>query len=281
MVATILVVEDDPTSLSLLTYLFSKAGYQVHTAADGPAGLEAAERLRPDLVVMDVQMPVMDGFELARRVRADDALAGTALVAVTAVAMVGDREKILRAGFDAYITKPIVPEEFVGQVEELLHPDQRAVARASRGAPRRAAAPAAVAPAAVAPAAASGRRILLVDDRDDNLVLLRWILEPSGYAVETASDVTAAVAKAGASRPDLILSDVHMARRSGWDLIRAVRSDPALAEVPVVLISASSASSPEVESFEELGIKDFIVRPLDPAELLARVAVALGDPAEA
>jgi CheY-like chemotaxis protein len=135
MIARILLVEDDPTSLSLMSYLLYNAGYAPEETSDGQAGLEAAERSTPDLVVMDLQMPRLDGIGALQAMRADPTLRSVPAVAVTALAMVGDREMILAAGFDGYIAKPIAPERFVAQLEEFLPAGKRvrAVATTSPG----------------------------------------------------------------------------------------------------------------------------------------------------
>lgn len=125
--ARILVIEDDPASRDLIAYLLGAFGYAVSTAADGPAGLAALRATVPDLVICDIHLPGLDGRALAERARAEAALRAIPLIAVTASAMVGDRQSILDAGFDAYISKPIDPETFVPQVEALLAPQRRAV----------------------------------------------------------------------------------------------------------------------------------------------------------
>jgi diguanylate cyclase (GGDEF)-like protein len=122
--AQVLVVDDTPENLELMTYLLKAFGHHALVARDGAAGVALAREAKPDLVVMDLQMPVMSGFEAAASLRSDPQTADIPLVAVTAYAMVGDRDKILEAGFDGYIAKPIDPEAFVQQVESFL-PDPR------------------------------------------------------------------------------------------------------------------------------------------------------------
>jgi CheY-like chemotaxis protein len=123
--ARILVIEDNPSNMALMVYLLKAFGHMTDEAEGGEAGLAAARREPPDLVLCDLQMPGMDGFEVARQLKADPALCAVPVVAVTAYAMVGDREKVLAAGFNGYITKPISPERFVEQVETFLPPEPR------------------------------------------------------------------------------------------------------------------------------------------------------------
>ena len=94
-------------------------------AVDGEEGLLLAKRERPDLILCDLQMPKLDGFELAQQIRLDPQLSDVPLVAVTASAMPDDLGKVMDAGFNGYITKPIVPEDFVSQAEEFLRVELR------------------------------------------------------------------------------------------------------------------------------------------------------------
>jgi CheY-like chemotaxis protein len=133
MPARILVIEDDPNTLELMTYLLTAFGHIVLTAADGVTGLALARAERPDLIACDIQLPQLDGFGVARALAENPELSGIPLIAVTAFSMVGDREAILNAGFDDYISKPIEPEKFVGQLDRYLPPALHARQAATRG----------------------------------------------------------------------------------------------------------------------------------------------------
>ena len=117
----ILVIEDNPQNLELMTYLLKAFGHTTLTAGDGIEGIETIRRERLDLIICDVHLPNVDGYEVARQIKRDPMFRRIPLVAVTALAMVGDREKVLAAGFDGYIDKPISPEVFVKQVEAFMH----------------------------------------------------------------------------------------------------------------------------------------------------------------
>jgi len=124
MSARILIIEDNPTNLDLMTYLLNAFGYTTLTAQDGEEGLETVGREVPDLIICDIQLPTMDGREVARRLKSHPQFHRIPLVAVTALAMVGDRARLLAAGFDGYIAKPLSPETFVQEVEKFLAPPQ-------------------------------------------------------------------------------------------------------------------------------------------------------------
>jgi CheY-like chemotaxis protein len=118
MPRTILVIDDSSTSRELIAYLLDAAGFRTLVAEDGPEGIEFARAEHPDLVLCDIHLPSMDGFAVARAFSADAALAGVPMIAVTASAMVGDREKIIAAGFHGYIAKPITPELIAAEVSD-------------------------------------------------------------------------------------------------------------------------------------------------------------------
>jgi two-component system, cell cycle response regulator DivK len=104
----------------LLTYILKKHGYDVIQAHDGREGIELAGQIVPALILLDIQLPLLDGYAVARRLRSNPALADVPIIAVTSYAMVGDRERILAAGCMGYIEKPIDPDTFMSQIEQYL-----------------------------------------------------------------------------------------------------------------------------------------------------------------
>lgn len=120
MTTRILLIEDNEQNRYLATFLLENHGCTVTHAADGPAGLALASRERFDLILLDIQLPGLDGHAVARAMRADPALSNVPIVAVTSHAMAGDREKVMAAGCDGYIEKPINPETFVTDVRRYL-----------------------------------------------------------------------------------------------------------------------------------------------------------------
>jgi two-component system, cell cycle response regulator DivK len=114
---TILLIEDNEQNLYLTTFLLEHHGFTVVPARNGPDGIELANRIQPDLIILDIQLPQMDGYAVARALRQNPALKDVPIVAVTSYAMVGDRERALEAGCTGYIEKPINPDTFKTQIE--------------------------------------------------------------------------------------------------------------------------------------------------------------------
>ncbi len=125
MTARILLIEDNPQNRYLTTFLLEQHGHQVLLAETGLEGLALASAARPDLILLDIQLPGMDGHAVARSLKADPELKSIPIVVVTSYAMVGDREKCLAAGAEGYIEKPINPETFVAEVERYLLPQTK------------------------------------------------------------------------------------------------------------------------------------------------------------
>jgi len=113
----ILMIEDNEQNRYLLTFLLEQNGYKVWSFADGKQGIEAARSVNPVLILLDIQLPTMDGYAVARALRKDDALRDIPIVAVTSYAMPGDRERAIEAGCTGYIEKPINPETFLAEME--------------------------------------------------------------------------------------------------------------------------------------------------------------------
>lgn|SRR3989442_10105949 len=257
--ARVLVIEDNPASLDLMTYLLKAFGHTPLSARDGLAGIEVARRERPDLVLCDIQLPGADGHEVCRQLKKDPELKNVPLVAVTAYAMVGDREKLLGEGFNGYLSKPINPQTFIDQVAPYLAarapvpPDEITVTHSGRS-PKN-----------------HQTTILVVDNSPVNIDLSRSILEPFGYRVVAAKSVDEAMKRLEEEKPDLILSDLHMPRKDGFDFIQEVKNDSELRKIPFVFISSTVWGERERTLGLSLGADQFIIRPIEPRALIAEI----------
>ncbi|SHN15143.1 response regulator [Rhizobacter sp. OV335] len=262
MSARILIVEDNAANRELMDYLLRAFGFETMKAADGAIGLEIARRERPDLILCDIQMPVLDGYAFAHDAKTDPSLREIPLVAVTAFAMVGDRDRVLSHGFDGYIAKPLEPLAFIQAVNAALPTTLRAN-EAPQPQPTFKRLP------------PRGVTVLVVDDSPMNLELKRDLLEPHGYTVVTAGTPTHALRLAREHRPALILSDVGMSEGSGFDFIRTVKADLWLRDIPFIFLSSTHQDEASRALGLQLGALRYLQRPMESALLLAEIEACL------
>jgi len=121
----ILIVEDNPQNMRLIEMTLRAKNYTLLEATDGEEALDIARTERPDLIIMDVRLPKMDGLEVTRKLRENPAFSHTPIIGVTAYAMKGDKERVIEAGCDAYLSKPINTRELLGVIAEMLSQRQK------------------------------------------------------------------------------------------------------------------------------------------------------------
>lgn len=259
-VAHILVIEDSTDSLELMAYLLRAHGYSVSTADNGAIGLDIMRETRPDLVICDIQMPVLDGYEVANQAKQDPNLNQIPIIAVTALAMVGDKNRILAAGFDGYVSKPIEPETFIDAIEPYLPASKRT------GQPE-----IHVQTAALASQIRRELTVLVVDNLIVQLELARSILEPFGYKVLTATSPSQALEILETESIQLILSDINMNESSGFEFLQIAKASTALREIPFILITSTFWNDDARELGLNLGATKFLRRPMEPERLLKEI----------
>ena len=275
--ARILIIEDNPANIELMSFLLSAYGHAPLSAADGPRGVAAARSERPDLIACDVNLPGMDGFAVLAELKGDPALAGVPILAVTALAMTGDREKVLAAGFDGYISKPIEPESFVAELEAFLTPTP-----ASAPAPAIATPPAPVqtqstpAPASTEAAttpAADARTLLLVDDDRFMLGVLNDMLIGQPYRVLSACSGEEALQVLSHEPVEVILCDQAMPGMSGTEVLAQVA---ARHPRTVRLMLTGQQDLAEIDAALRSGVADaHYAKPVSAGSLRERVREAL------
>jgi two-component system, cell cycle response regulator DivK len=116
----ILIIEDNEQNMYMLTYLLESNNYEVYQSFNGNDGIANAKMIRPDAVLLDIQLPGMDGYSVARELRKNCELAGIPIIAVTSYAMPGDKEKAFESGATGYIEKPVDPDTFIAEMEDLI-----------------------------------------------------------------------------------------------------------------------------------------------------------------
>lgn len=271
--ARILIIEDNPANVELMAFLLTAYGHSVASAPDGPRGIAAARAAPPDLVASDVNLPGMDGFSVLAALKAEPALAGVPVLAVTALAMAGDREKVLAAGFDGYISKPIEPDSFVAELEAFL---PAAAATSAAAVPARPAQAAVPAPAADAPAAQvrpAQPAVLLVDDDPFMLAVLADMLGDEPVRVLSASSGPEALALLDREPVEVILCDQAMPGMSGTEVLAQVATRHPHA---VRLMLTGQQDLADIESALRSGVADaHYAKPVSAATLRERIREAL------
>jgi PAS domain S-box-containing protein len=231
----ILVVEDNPTGLKTVRVTLEKAGYAVREARDGRSVLEMMTQ-RPDLIIQDLVLPDIDGFQLVRKIRGLPGGADIPIIAYSGLMTRLEEARSIEAGFTDYLFKPIAPERLLEIVEVYLP---------SRDGHKK---------------VGGGRRLLVVDDDPIHLRLTKIRLERAGFTVQTAEGATEALSLAQQSPPDLILSDVLMPKMDGFQFCLAVRGDARLAPIPVLLFSASYDEETDRQLAREAGANGLVLK---------------------
>ena len=254
--ATILVVEDNALNMKLVRSLLQLVGHQVLEAEDAEQGIRLASLHRPDLILMDIQLPGMDGLEATRILKRNKELNKIPVVALTSYAMPGDEQKTREASCSGYITKPIDTRKFIQTIQGFLTPSTQPIeVGAGKG--------------------VIGRpRILIVDDDPLNIKLMKAELPVEKFETLSAPDGPQAIQIVLNERPDLILLDIMMPEMDGFEVCRRLKSMEESKEIPVIFLSSLTGLEEKVKGFG-LGAVDFISKPFQREELQARLRTHL------
>jgi CheY-like chemotaxis protein len=251
----ILIIESNQTNADLMVYLLNYYGYQTIIATDGEEGIALAKQHKPDLIISEINLPKLDGYEVAKILKNNDELKNIPLLAVTAYAMVGDRNKVRASGFDGYISKPINPSHFIIQIETLLpakarsakHPEmpiqlepfQQIITQEKRG------------------------LAVVISDFVGSRELIKSLLETIGFEVVTADNANNALKIIESKSPDFILSDFTLPDMSGSELLKKVRENPQTHSIPFVLTSPTYPGDASMKTIKEIGVNRFILMPIE------------------
>ena len=268
MSARILVVDDIPANVRLLEAKLSAEYFEVVTAHDGPSALEAAATKAPDLILLDVMMPGMDGFEVARRLKENPKTRHIPVVMVTALSDTSDRVKGLDAGADDFLSKPVNDVALFARVRSLtrlkLMIDELRVRQASSGGEVN------VGEDMLNQGAETeSGKILLLESQATLAATITGYLEEAGHSVERAASGDEASAKLAATAPDLIIVNLRLANEDGLRLCSHFRTKEETRHTPILLV-ISGDDLEQLAKGLDLGVTDYLVRPFDRNELLAR-----------
>lgn len=252
--ATILVIEDNALNLKLARSLLTLGGYQVLEAGDAKKGIELASVHLPDLILMDIQLPDMDGLEATRNIKSQGETQAIPIVALTSYAMPGDEIKAREVGCSGYITKPINTRTFLDTVNTYLH--YQPLSPVSAPAPRG--------------LLGHKNRILIVDDDPLNVKLLAAKLPADRFEVLPAFSGKEALRRTVQDNPDLILLDIMMPEMDGYEVTHWLKTNPATEGIPIILVTALDGSEDKIKGFEA-GADEFLNKPVNDIELLTRM----------
>jgi len=267
----ILIVDDNEQNLKVARLALESESFDVRTAGDGEQALRVAQTVRPRLILMDIQLPGLDGLQVTQRLKAEPATRDIVVIAMTAYAMKGDREKALAAGCNGYIAKPLDPILLPAQVAEYLEQ------RFEPLPPPAAAAPVASPDAgdrAALPDPGAQRPILVVEDNPSTRKMFRVSLETAGHRVVEASDGRTALAYVERHSPALVVQDLILPDMDGFELARALRKQLADDEIPILCVSGFLSRLDEARAFKR-GFAQVLVKPLDPLQLIDAVNLHL------
>ncbi len=260
----ILLVEDNEMNRDLISRRLKRRGFDVSLAVDGAEGVERATADMPDLIVMDMGLPVLDGYEATRMLKDAEATRRIPIIGLSAHAMSGDARRALDAGCDDYDTKPVDWKRLLGKIDVLLTRAQEVAA--AEGAE--------TAAAGAELGDGSAGHVLVVDDNALHREMLSGRLTSLGYSFDLAAGADEALEQLAQKRFDVVLLDVTLPRVDGQPLLEKIRANPRWNGLPVLLLTTIDAVSQAVDSLSQ-GAEDFIPQPFHKEVLAARLASSL------
>ncbi|MBI4819178.1 MAG: response regulator [Deltaproteobacteria bacterium] len=249
---TIMVVEDNPTTRKMFRVALEREGLRVLEAQDARTALEHMKRQAPDLVLQDFCLPDMAGIDLVRKLRGLPGGQDLPIIALSGFLEGMEEARSVSAGFTSFLVKPIEPSRLVDAIR--LHLPVLSGADPNLG---------------------RARRVLLVDDEPMQLKLLSLQLTSYGFEVATASDASAALAHAANNPPDAIISDILMPGTDGFELCLRIRRDPALARVPVTLVSSHYFEDEDQSLARRVGANALVRRTPESKQVLDALVASL------
>lgn len=273
MSARILIVDDNPVNVKLLSAKLSLDYYIISTATNGVEAVDKAAREQPDLILLDVMMPEMDGFEACQRLKADPATSHIPIVMLTALSDVADRVRGLAAGADDFLGKPINDIALMARIRSLLRLKVLMDEWRLREQTAQQLSPSAALPPAP-PVDLQGSRVLIVDDQQADGDFIGDALRPLSVTIARVGTIADAERELAVRDIDLIFSSLDLQNEDGLMICPRLRANAASRHIPILLLG-NPEDLPRVAKGLDLGANDYLMRPFDAQELFARARTQL------
>ncbi|CAN5890882.1 hypothetical protein BH11MYX3_BH11MYX3_22650 [soil metagenome] len=244
----IVLADDSPLIHRHTVPILEDDGYEVVSAYDGEEAIALCRAQRPDLVITDVEMPKLDGYGVCKALKSDPGMAHVPVLICSSLGQATDLERGFDAGADDYLVKPVIPEELSTRVRALVQGSLPA----------------------------SRERVLVVDDSPAQRHYVADCLARQGFVVTTAENGKIALDKAKQQRPALVVSDYEMPVMTGFELVHALRSDPELRQIPVIMLTARD-SKRDMAQMRAAGASAYLVKPFSQDKCLALVERTLAE----
>lgn len=270
----ILVVDDDPISLKLISGILPGDRYEILKATDGEDGIKKAVQKLPDVILLDVIMPGLDGFEATRKLKANPRTKTIPIILVTCLEGMENKFTGLEAGAEEYLSKPIKPVELLARVKSMLqlkqYRDQLSIRKQSEGALL------GIAPDEKTshPADEEKPLILLVEDEEIDAKIVENVLKDTPWQVETAWTGGEALSRILSDRIDLVLLDILLPDMTGFDICQRLKEMDKSNDTPIIIVTCLHDLESRITGVE-LGADDFLVKPVHRQELIARIKALL------
>ena len=257
----ILVVDDHPNTAATFARAISQfgPGIDVISSDSGEKALEQVRDKSVDMLITDMVMPGMNGLELIERMQSHPAGRPAYTVLITAYDVPGVKESARRLKVNEFVVKPVKPERICQIVSNAL----KDMGRAQSQVPQ------------ISSNSKTPSKILIADDVPDNVMLLARYLQNEGYLCVSASNGPEALEKVHSEMPDMLLLDVNMPGKDGFEVLQEIRADPAVEHLPVIILTAARVDSADLQAGLNLGADDYVTKPFDRRELLARIRTKL------
>lgn len=231
MFKKILVVDDEQDIREIIKIALSDAGFQVLEAGDGKTAIEMAKREKPDLITLDIIMPNIDGFQVAKTIKEDPETKNIPIIILSVLAQ--DKDKYIQ-GITDYVSKPFNPDELVIKIKQTI--EKMGIT-------------------------AQLKNILVVDDDPDVIDIISLSLKDRNFIITGSGNGQEALEKLKICTPDLIMTDIHMPKIDGFELIKHLKKEPKYTNIPIIVITGTHISKEDQKRGLTLGAAKYITKP--------------------